>query len=236
MRQPLGIGAGITPFNFPAMIPMWMFGVAIACGNAFILKPSERDPSVPVRLAELMLEAGAPDGMLNVVHGDKEMVDAILDHPDIKASASSARPTSRSMSTRAAPRTASACRRWAAPRTTASSCPTPTSTRWSTTCRRRLRLGRRALHGAAGGGAGRREDRRRASREAAAGDRRAESRRLDRPDAHYGPVVTPAHKAKIESYIQMGIDEGAELVVDGRGFTLQGHEKGFFIGPTCSTM
>ena len=85
MRQPLGIGAGITPFNFPAMIPMWMFGVAIACGNAFILKPSERDPSVPVRLAELMKEAGLPDGILNVVHGDKEMVDAILDHPDIKA-------------------------------------------------------------------------------------------------------------------------------------------------------
>ena len=85
MRQPLGIGAGITPFNFPAMIPMWMFGMAIACGNAFILKPSERDPRVPVRLAELMKEAGLPDGILNVVHGDKEMVDAILDHPDIKA-------------------------------------------------------------------------------------------------------------------------------------------------------
>src|SRR5258708_13517033 len=85
MHQPLGIGAGITPFNFPAMIPMWMFGMAIACGNAFILKPSERDPSVPVRLAELMMEAGLPDGILNVVHGDKEMVDAILDHPNIPA-------------------------------------------------------------------------------------------------------------------------------------------------------
>ena len=85
MRQPLGIGAGITPFNFPAMIPMWMFGMAIAAGNAFILKPSERDPSVPVRLGELMKEAGLPDGLLNVVHGDKEMVDAILDHPDIAA-------------------------------------------------------------------------------------------------------------------------------------------------------
>src|SRR3990170_1478387 len=85
MRQPLGIVAGITPFNFPAMIPMWMFGPAIAPGNAFILKPSERDPSVPVRLAELMKEAGLPDGILQVVHGDKEMVDAILDHHDIKA-------------------------------------------------------------------------------------------------------------------------------------------------------
>jgi len=85
MRQPLGVVAGITPFNFPAMIPMWMFGVAIACGNAFILKPSERDPSVPVRLAELMIEAGLPAGVLNVVQGDKVVVDAILDHPDIKA-------------------------------------------------------------------------------------------------------------------------------------------------------
>ena len=85
MRQPIGIGAGITPFNFPAMIPLWMSGVAIAVGNAFILKPSERDPSVPVRLAELMLEAGAPEGILQVVQGDKEMVDAILDHPAIGA-------------------------------------------------------------------------------------------------------------------------------------------------------
>src|SRR4026207_1632693 len=83
VRQPLGVVAGITPFNFPAMIPMWKFAPAIACGNAFILKPSERDPSVPIRLAELMKEAGLPDGLLNVVHGDKEMVDAILDHPDI---------------------------------------------------------------------------------------------------------------------------------------------------------
>src|SRR3546814_13983584 len=81
MRQPIGVVAGITPFNFPAMIPMWMFGPAIACGNAFLLKPSARDPSVPVRLAELMVEAGAPEGVLLVVHGDKEMVDAILDHP-----------------------------------------------------------------------------------------------------------------------------------------------------------
>src|SRR5690606_34587471 len=85
MRQPLGVVAGITPFNFPAMIPLWMFGPAIACGNAFILKPSERDPSVPVRLAELMLEAGLPEGVLNVGHGDKTAVDAILDHPAIKA-------------------------------------------------------------------------------------------------------------------------------------------------------
>src|SRR5690606_22843675 len=85
IRQPLGVVAGITPFNFPAMIPMWMFGPAIACGNAFILKPSERDPSVPLRLAELLVEAGLPEGVLNVVQGDKDTVDAILAHPSIKA-------------------------------------------------------------------------------------------------------------------------------------------------------
>src|SRR4249919_2722019 len=85
MRQPLGVVAGITPFNFPAMIPMWMFGVAIACGNCFILKPSEKDPSVPLRLAELMMEAGAPRGVLQVVNGDKETVDAILDDEGIAA-------------------------------------------------------------------------------------------------------------------------------------------------------
>ncbi|MEO1253250.1 MAG: aldehyde dehydrogenase family protein, partial [Pseudomonadota bacterium] len=85
MRQPLGVVAGITPFNFPAMIPMWKFAPAIACGNAFILKPSERDPSVPMRLAELMLEAGLPEGVLNVVNGDKESVDTILTDPRIRA-------------------------------------------------------------------------------------------------------------------------------------------------------
>src|SRR6202171_5019002 len=85
MRQPLGVVAGITPFNFPAMIPMWMFGVAIAAGNTFVCKPSEKDPSVPIRLAELFMEAGAPAGVLNVVNGDKEAVDAILAHPEIKA-------------------------------------------------------------------------------------------------------------------------------------------------------
>ena len=85
MRQPLGVVAGVTPFNFPAMIPMWKFGPAIACGNAFVLKPSERDPGVPLRLAELMIEAGLPAGILNVVNGDKEAVDALLDDPEIKA-------------------------------------------------------------------------------------------------------------------------------------------------------
>ena len=129
MRSPLGIVAGITPFNFPAMIPMWMFGVAIACGNAFILKPSERDPSVPVRLAELMKEAGLPDGVLNVVQGDKEAVDAILDHPDIKAVSFVGSSDIAHYVYQRGVAAGSACRRWAGPRTTASCCPTPISTR-----------------------------------------------------------------------------------------------------------
>ncbi|MEZ6022810.1 MAG: aldehyde dehydrogenase family protein [Hyphomonadaceae bacterium] len=124
MRQPLGVVAGITPFNFPAMIPMWMFGVAIAVGNTFVLKPSEKDPSVPVRLAELMLEAGAPEGVLNVVHGDKEAVDAIIAHPEIKAISFVGSSDIAHYIYSNGTRTISACRPWAAPRTTASSCPT----------------------------------------------------------------------------------------------------------------
>ena len=121
MRQPLGVVAGITPFNFPAMIPMWKFAPAIACGNAFILKPSERDPGVPMMLAELMIEAGLPPGILNVVNGDKEAVDAILDDPDIKADRLRRLDRrSRSTSTSAPRRPASAASALAAPRTTPS--------------------------------------------------------------------------------------------------------------------
>jgi malonate-semialdehyde dehydrogenase (acetylating)/methylmalonate-semialdehyde dehydrogenase len=233
MRQPLGIGAGITPFNFPAMIPMWMFGMAIACGNAFILKPSERDPSVPNRLAELMQEAGLPDGILNVVHGDKEMVDAILDHRDIAAvSFVGSSDIAQYIY----------------------SCGTAHNKRVQA-------FGGAKNHGivmpdadldqvvndiagAAFGSAGERcmalpvvvpvgDETADALREklipAIAGLRVGVS---TDPDAHYGPVVSKAHRERIENYIQLGIDEGAELVVDGRGFTLQGHEEGFFIGPT----
>ena len=234
MRQPLGVVAGITPFNFPAMIPMWMFGVAIACGNAFILKPSERDPSVPVRLAELMMEAGA--ARRRAQRRPRRQGNGRRDpRPSTtsRRSASSARPTSPTTSTRAARRTGSACRRWAGPRTTASSCPTPTSTRSVND-----------LAGAAFGSAGERcmalpvvvpvgEKTADALREklVPAIERLSVGVSTD-ADAHYGPVVNAAHKQRVEDYIQMGVDEGAELVVDGRGFTLQGYEKGFFIGPT----
>ena len=172
MRQPLGVVAGITPFNFPAMIPMWMFGVAIACGNTFICKPSEKDPSVPMRLAELMMEAGAPAGVLQVVNGDKEAVDAILEDPDIQAVSfvgSSAiahyvySPGHRARQARAGdgrrqePRHHHAGRR-----------PRPGDQRAD---RRGLRLGRRALHGDLGRGAGGREDGGRAGRQAEAARR-----------------------------------------------------------------
>jgi malonate-semialdehyde dehydrogenase (acetylating)/methylmalonate-semialdehyde dehydrogenase len=233
MRQPLGVVAGITPFNFPAMIPMWMFGVAIACGNAFILKPSERDPSVPVRLAELMQEAGLPDGVLQVVQGDKEMVDAILDHPEIKAvsfvgSSDIAHYVYR-RGVEAGKRVqamggaknhgivmpdadldqvvndlAGAAFGSAGERCMALPVVVPVGERTAIALREKLLPAIEALRIGVSTDA----------------------------DAHYGPVVTAAHKAKIESYIQMGVDEGAELVVDGRGFTLQGHEDGFFVGPT----
>ena len=233
MRQPLGVVAGITPFNFPAMIPMWMFGVAIACGNAFILKPSERDPSLPLRLGELMLEAGLPAGVLNVVHGDKVAVDAILDSPLIRAvSFVGSSDIAHYVYSRG---TANHKRVQAMGGAKNHAVVLPDADMGQTVA---------DLVGAAFGSAGERcmalpvvvpvgkatadELRERLLPEIA-------KLRLgvstDR-DAHYGPVVSAAHKARIEHYIGMGVDEGAELVVDGRGFSLQGHEDGFFVGPT----
>ena len=129
VRQPLGVAAGITPFNFPAMVPMWMFPIAIACGNTFVLKPSEKDPSAPQINAELLAEAGLPDGVFNIVHGDKEAVDLLLEHPDVAAvSFVGLHPPSHVIYTSRGPGTASGCRHWAGRRTTWSCCPTPT---WS---------------------------------------------------------------------------------------------------------
>ena len=233
MRQPLGVVAGITPFNFPAMIPMWMFGVAIAVGNAFILKPSERDPSVPVRLAELMLEAGLPEGILQVVHGDKEMVDAILDHPVIKAVSFVG---SSDIAHYVYQRGVAAGKRVHAMG--------GAKTHGIVMPDADLDQVVNDLAGAAFGSAG--ERCMALPVVVPVGDKTADALReklipaIDAlrvgvstdAEAHYGPVVTAAHKAKIENYIQMGVDEGAELVVDGRGFTLQGHEQGFFVGPT----
>ena len=233
VRQPLGVVAGITPFNFPAMIPMWMFGVAIACGNAFILKPSEKDPTVPLRLAELMTEAGLPEGVLNVVNGDKTAVDAILTHPDIKAVSFVG---------------SSDIAHYVYSNGTANG-------------KRVQAMGGAKNHGiimpdadmdqviadfsgAAYGSAGERcmalpvavpvgKD----TADEFVSRMKEEVGKLKigistDAEAHYGPVVSSAHREKIENYIKMGVDEGADLVVDGRGHSLQGHENGFFIGPT----
>ncbi|MDP3801759.1 MAG: CoA-acylating methylmalonate-semialdehyde dehydrogenase [Phenylobacterium sp.] len=232
-RQALGVVAGVTPFNFPAMIPMWMFGPAIACGNAFILKPSERDPSVPMRLAELMLEAGLPAGVLNVVHGDKDVVEAILKHPMIKAiSFVGSSDIAQSVFAMGA---AHGKRVQAMGGAKNHGVVLPDADMDQTVA---------DLMGAAYGSAGERcmalpvvvpvgEDTAERLRAkllpAIAGLRVGVSTDAD---AHYGPVVSAAHKARIEGYIQTGVDEGAELVVDGRGFRLQGHEEGFFLAPT----
>ncbi|HEX8389730.1 MAG TPA: CoA-acylating methylmalonate-semialdehyde dehydrogenase [Sphingomonas sp.] len=233
MRQPLGIGAGITPFNFPAMIPMWMFGVAIACGNAFILKPSERDPSVPVRLAELMIEAGLPQGVLQVVHGDKEMVDAILDHPAIAAVSFVGSSDIAHYVYRRGVDAGKRVQAMGGAKNHGVVMPDAD-----------LDQVVADLAGAAFGSAG--ERCMALPVVVPVGEKTADALRAKLipaiealrvgvstdEGAHYGPVVTQQHKERVENWIQTAVDEGSELVVDGRGFQLQGHEKGFFIGPT----
>ena len=233
MRQPLGVVAGITPFNFPAMIPMWMFGVAIACGNVFILKPSEKDPSVPVRLGELMLEAGAPPGILNVVHGDKTAVDAILAHPGISAVSfvGSSDIAAYVYATGAAHGKRVQAMGGA-------------KNHGIVLADADLDQAVKEITGAAFGSSGERcmalpvvvpvgertaDELRERLVDAMAGLKVGVS---TDPDAQYGPVVSAAHRKRVTDYIQLGVDEGAELVVDGRGFQLQGYEAGFFVGPT----
>ncbi|WP_375195713.1 CoA-acylating methylmalonate-semialdehyde dehydrogenase [Sphingobium sp.] len=233
MRQPLGIVAGITPFNFPAMIPLWMSAMAIACGNAFILKPSERDPSVPVRLAELALEAGLPAGILNVVHGDKEIVDAILDHPDIKA-----------VSFVGSSDIANYVYQRAAANGKRAQCMGGAKNHGIILPDADMDQAVADIVGAAYGSAGERcmalpvvvpvgEATADAFREklVSAIETLRPGIPTD-PDAQYGPLVTGQHKARVESYIQMAADEGAEIVVDGRGFSLQGYEEGYYLAPT----
>ncbi len=233
MRQPLGVVAGITPFNFPAMIPMWMFGVAIAVGNAFILKPSEKDPGVPLRLAELMMEAGAPAGVLNVVHGDKTAVDALLDNPTVQAiSFVGSSDIAHYIYSRGA---AAGKRVQAMGGAKNHAVVLPDADMEQAT---------KDLIGAAYGSAGERcmalpvvvpvgEQTADELRERVIAELETLKVGISTdPAAQYGPVVSAAHKQKISDYIQMGVDEGSELVVDGRGFALQGYEKGFFIGPT----
>jgi len=231
MRQPLGVVAGITPFNFPAMIPMWKFGPAIACGNAFILKPSERDVGVPMRLAELMIEAGLPAGILNVVNGDKEAVDAILDDRDVKAVGFVG---STAIAEYVYTRGCAAGKRV--------QCFGGAKNHMVIMPDADLDQAVDALIGAGYGSAGERCMAISAAVPVGKGTADALMERLiPRVEAlkigpstdltaDYGPVVTAEALARIKDYVEIGIKEGAKLAVDGRGFKMQGYENGWYMG------
>jgi malonate-semialdehyde dehydrogenase (acetylating) / methylmalonate-semialdehyde dehydrogenase len=230
-RQPLGVCAGITPFNFPAMVPLWMHPVAIACGNTFVLKPSERDPSAPMLVFDLFKQAGFPDGVLNVVNGDKEAVDAILDHPDIKAvSFVGSTPIAHYVYTRG---TAAGKRVQALGGAKNHMIVLPDAD---------IDKAADALMGAGYGSAGERcmaisvavpvgeETANKLIEELAPRVRALKIGPATDPDAEMGPLVTKQHMQKVLGYIEKGVAEGAELVVDGRGLKLQGYENGYFVG------
>ena len=228
--QPLGVCAGITPFNFPAMIPLWMFPMAIATGNTFILKPSEQDPMVTMRLVELAIEAGVPEGVLNVVHGGKATVDAICDHPDIKAvSFVGSTNVGKHVYERASQSGKRAqCMMGAKNHGVI----LPDANKEQT-----LNQLAGAAFGAAGqrcmalsvvvlvGAAGEWID-----------DIKAKAEGLivsaGKHDKDLGPLISPAAKARVEHLIGTGVEEGASLLLDGRGITVEGYEKGNFVGPT----
>ena len=232
MRQALGVVAGITPFNFPAMIPMWKFAPALACGNAFILKPSERDPSVPLMLAELLKEAGLPDGVLQVVNGDKEVVDAILDNPTVQGVGFvGSTPIAEYIYSRG--------------------CANGKRVQCFGGAKNHMIImpdadmdqAADALVGAGYGAAG--ERCMAISVAVPVGDETAD-RLIEKlvprvealkvgpytsgNDVDYGPLVTGAAKERVLSLVNSGIEQGAKLVVDGRDFALQGYEDGFFVG------
>ena len=232
IRQPLGVVAGITPFNFPAMIPMWKFAPAIACGNAFILKPSERDPSVPIMLAELMVEAGLPEGILNVVNGDKGAVDAILDDPDIQAIGFvGSTPIAQYIYSRG--------------------CANGKRVQCFGGAKNHMIImpdadidkAADALIGAGYGAAG---ERCMAVSVAVPVGEETANRLVEKliprvealkiapytagDDVDMGPLVTGEAKKRVLGLIDRGVEEGAKLVVDGRGFKMQGYEDGFFVG------
>ena len=230
-RQPLGVAAGITPFNFPAMVPMWMYPVAIACGNTFVLKPSERDPSTSMLVWELFQEAGFPPGVLNIVHGDKEAVDAILDHPDIKAVSFVG---STAVAEHVYRRGAAAGKRVQALG--------GAKNHMIVMPDADLDQAVDALMGAGFGSAGERcmavsvavpvgeETADRLVEALAPKIRTLKVGPATDPESEMGPVITAEAKRRIEGLIEQGVKEGAELVVDGRGFSLQGYERGFFLG------
>ncbi len=231
MRQALGVVAGITPFNFPAMIPLWKAAPAIACGNAFILKPSERDPGVPMMLAELFLEAGLPAGIFNVVNGDKDAVDAILDDRDIQAVGFVG---STAIAEYVYTRGCAAGKRV--------QCFGGAKNHMIIMPDADMDQAVDALMGAGYGSAG--ERCMAISVAVPVGQQtadalikklipRVESLKIGpstSADADFGPMVTAAHLAKVKDYVEIGIKEGAKLKVDGRGFKMQGYEKGFYMG------
>ena len=230
MRQPLGVAAGITPFNFPAMVPMWMFPLAIACGNTFILKPSEKDPSCPMRLAELLHEAGLPAGVFNVVNGDKEVVDAILSNNDIKAvSFVGSTPIAKYIYENAAKNEKRVQALGGAKNhlVVMPDCD--------------LEGAVNGLMGAAYGSAGERCMAQ--SVAVAVGDigdelvsrlvKKAEALKIGPgmdKSSEMGPLVTKQHLEKVKGYVDLGVKEGAKLALDGRDLKLQGYENGFYIG------
>ena len=231
MHQPLGVCAGITPFNFPTMVPMWMFPVAIACGNTFVLKPSDRDPSASLRLAELFFEAGLPAGVLNVVHGDKEAVDALLHHPRVAAvSFVGSTPIAKYIYETAA-HNGKRVQALGGAKNHAVVMPDAD-----------LGMAVEGLIGAAYGSAG--ERCMAISVAVAVGDvadtlvaqlaERARSLKIGNgmDDPEMGPLVTGAHRDKVRGYIDTGVREGATLVVDGRTHRVPGHDDGFFVGGT----
>ena len=231
IRQPVGVCAGITPFNFPAMVPMWMFPMAIACGNTFILKPSERDPSAPMLLAELLHEAGCPDGVMNVVNGDKVAVDAILEHPDVGAvSFVGSTPIAQYIY---ATGTSKNKRVQALGGAKNHMIVMPDAD---------LDQATDALMGAGYGSAGERcmaisvavpvgeETAEKLVEKLAPKVRALKVGPGNDPEADMGPIVTAEALKRIKGLVDSGVEQGAELVVDGRELTLQGYENGFFMG------
>ena len=230
-RQALGVCAGITPFNFPAMVPLWMYPVAIACGNTFILKPSERDPSSVMMIADLLHQAGLPPGVLNVVHGDKESVDALLDHPKVQAiSFVGSTPIAEYVYQRG---TQAGKRVQALGGAKNHMVVMPDADMDQVVD---------ALMGAGFGSAGERcmaisvavpVGEKTADRLVEALRPKVEALKVgpaEDPDTEMGPVITAAAKAKISELIDSGVEAGANLVVDGRDITLQGYENGYFLG------
>ncbi len=232
-RQPLGVVAGITPFNFPAMVPLWMYPISVACGNTFILKPSERDPSAVMVVYDLFREAGFPEGVLNVVHGGKDAVDVLLTHPDVKAvSFVGSTPIAEYVY---ATGTAHGKRVQALGGAKNHMIIMPDAD---------MDQAADALMGAGYGSAG--ERCMAISVAVPIGEKTADAlieRLVPRvqalkigpatdKDAEMGPVITDAHKRKVLGYIDQGVKEGADLLVDGRGFSLQGYENGYFVGGT----